>query len=159
MKTEGKARQKTSLSSQLANSFHGACSISIPQKSMMVLKVHGIPLAAKTENKRTLLQLGEGIKKWLLLAIDDGLNQVLGENGTKNIYCFLEQKCNMKPEDLPNNLEKFQVTLKEVFGAGALIIEKAIMENLYSHFNSNNEQTCLKYKSEEQFNLINYVMA
>lgn len=121
----------------------------------MVLKVYEIPIA-KMQNKGAAPQL-DGIKKHLLVAIDEGLNQVLGNITTKSIYCFLEQKCHMKPEDIPNNLEKFQVTLKEIFGTGALIIEKTIMENLYSQFSSTHKKISLKYKNKEHFNLINYV--
>lgn len=44
------------------------------------------------------------------------------------IYLFLEEKRHLKIEDIPNNLEDFQVTLNEIFGRGALLIEKTIME-------------------------------
>ena len=109
--------------------------------------MYGIPLA-KMENKREPIKAENGLKKQLLLAIDDGLSQVLSESGTKTIYCFLEQKYHMKPEDIPNNIERLRVTLKEVFGTGALIIEKTIMENLYSQFNRTNKKIRLKNKNK-----------
>jgi hypothetical protein len=123
---------------------------------MKVLKVHRFPLE-KLENKRSTKKLEDRLKKRLLLAIDDGLNQALGDIATKNVYWLLEQKCHLKPKEIPNNLERFQDILKEVFGTGALIIEKAIMENLYSQFSSTNEKISLKYKNKEHFNLINYI--
>ena len=47
--------------------------------------------------------------------------------------------------------------MKEIFGIGVLIIERAIMEKLYSRFSRTNEKISLKYKNKEQFNLINYI--
>lgn len=122
---------------------------------MKVLKLHEIPLE-KLENKRKT-KTSEGLKKRLLQSIDDSLNQILGETVTQKIYSFLEEKRHMKPEDIPNNLEGFQFTLKEIFGAGALIIEKIIMEKLYSRLSGTNEEISLEYENKEQFNFINYV--
>jgi hypothetical protein len=122
---------------------------------MKVLKLHEVPLK-KWVSKRNV-KASAALKKSLLQTIDDSLNQVLGEAVTQQIYSFLEQKCRIKPEDIPNNLEGFQFTLKEIFGAGALIIEKTIMEKLYSRLSSTNEEVSLEYENREQFNFINYV--
>ena len=54
-------------------------------------------------------------------------------------------------------LEDFQVTLNEIFGIGALVIEKTIMENLYSRLSISNEKVSLKYENKEQFNFVNYI--
>ena len=54
-------------------------------------------------------------------------------------------------------LEDFQVTLNENFGVGALVIEKTIMENLYSRLSISNEKVSLKYENKEQFNFVNYI--
>jgi hypothetical protein len=76
---------------------------------MKVLKVHEIPLE-KLEPKRNAKTEYE-IKKRLLLAIDDdSLSQTLGDVATKNIYLLLEQKCHMKPEDIPDNARALPFT-------------------------------------------------
>jgi len=63
----------------------------------------------------------------------------------------------LKREYIPDNLEDFQFVLEKIFGFGAHVIEKAIMENLYSRLILNNKEICLKYKNKEQFNFIYYI--
>ena len=123
---------------------------------MKALKLHEIPLerlVSKTKTKES----EEELKKCLLQTIDEGLNQILGGIVTQKIYLFLEEKHHLKIEDIPNNLEDFQVTLNEIFGRGALLIEKTIMENLYSRLSISNEKVSLRYKNKDHFNFINYI--
>jgi hypothetical protein len=120
-----------------------------PLKNMKVPELHEVALE-NTENP-------EKLKKHLLQTIDDSLNQLLGETVTQKIYRYLEEKHYIKREDIPNNLEGFQFTLKEIFGAGALVIEKTIMEKLYSRLSNANNKISLKYENKEQFNFPNYV--
>lgn len=63
----------------------------------------------------------------------------------------------MKPEDIPNKLEAFQSTLNEIFGRGTLVIEKTIMENLYSRLSITNKKIGLKYENKERLNFVNYI--
>ena len=82
---------------------------------MEVLKLHEIPLerlASKTNTKET----EKGLRKCLLQTIDESLNQILGGIVTQKIYSFLEEKRHLKIEDIPNNLEDFQVTLNQILG-------------------------------------------
>jgi len=96
-------------------------------------------------------------RKVLLETIDKSLKQVLGETATQTIYFHLEQKHHLKREDIPDNLEDFRFTLEKIFGIGALVIEKTIMENLHSRLSLNNKNLGLKYESKEQFNFIDYI--
>lgn len=96
-------------------------------------------------------------RKVLLKAIDESLNKVLGGIATQTIYFYFEQEHHLKPEDIPDNLENFRFTLERTFGIGALIIEKIIMENLYSRLSLNNKNISFKYKNKEQIGFINYV--
>jgi len=96
-------------------------------------------------------------KKTLLETIDEGLNKILGETATQTIYFHLEQMHHLKREDIPDNLEDFLLTLERIFGIGALVIEKTIMENLYSRLSLNNKDIVLKYTNREQFNFIGYI--
>jgi hypothetical protein len=63
----------------------------------------------------------------------------------------------VKREDNLDNLELFQFALEGIFGRGALIIEKTIIENLYSRLSLSNKKFRLRYKNKEQFNFINYI--
>ena len=102
-------------------------------------------------------QSEEEFERCLLEAIDESMVHILGETATQAIYFHLEQKHHLKREDVPDNLEDFQFTLERIFGIGALVIEKRIMENLYSRLCFNNKNLSFKYKNKEQFNFMNYV--
>ena len=123
---------------------------------MKVLKLHEVPLE-RLASKTNIKESEEGLKTCLLQTIDESLNQILGGIATQKIYLFLEEKRHLKIEDIPNNLEDFQVTVNEIFGRGALVIEKTIMENLYSRLSISNEKASLRYENKEQFNFVNYI--
>lgn len=108
------------------------------------------PLSVKKESYNEF-------KKVLLKAIDESLNKVLGGIATQTIYFYFGQEHHLKPEDIPDSLENFLFTLERIFGIGALIIEKIIMENLYSRLSLNNKNLSFKYKNKEQIGFINYV--
>ena len=95
-------------------------------------------------------------KRTLLEAIDESLNKILGETATRTIYFHIQQNHHLKRQDIPDNLQDFLSTLERIFGIGALVIEKTIMENLYSRLSINNKDLSLKYKNKEQFNFIGY---
>ncbi|MBN1357387.1 hypothetical protein JW988_01325 [Candidatus Bathyarchaeota archaeon] len=68
--------------------------------------------------------------KVLLRAIDEALNS-LGESVRQSIYFHIENKFNVARNEIPEKLEQFQGGLKEIFGAGAHVIEISIMKNLH----------------------------
>ena len=106
-------------------------------------------LSIKDENHK--------FKRALLKAIDKSLNKILGETATQAIYFHLEQDHHLKREDIPDNLEDFLFNLQRIFGTGVLVIEKSIMENLYSRLSLNNKTLSLEYTDKEQFNFIDYI--
>ncbi|MEM3731259.1 MAG: hypothetical protein QW667_03855 [Candidatus Bathyarchaeia archaeon] len=72
----------------------------------------------------------ELFKRCLLEAVDEGL-LILGDSGRKAIYFHLQKLHSLKREDIPNNPEAFAKGLREIFGVGAEVIEKAIIKVLY----------------------------
>lgn len=99
----------------------------------------------------------EEFNKILLDAIDHGMKRILGETAAQSVYFYLQRDENLRREDIPNNLEKFLFTLERIFSVGVLVIEKAIMENLYLRLSRKNKNLVLKYKDTEQFNFISYI--
>jgi hypothetical protein len=102
-------------------------------------------------------ELEEEFKRYLLEAIDESMVHILGETATQAIYFHLEHNEQMKREDIPDNLEKFVSALERIFSVGALVIEKTIMENLYSRLSFKNKKLSLRYETKEQFNFIDYI--
>ncbi|MCW4035019.1 MAG: hypothetical protein NWF03_06605 [Candidatus Bathyarchaeota archaeon] len=111
----------------------------------------------KKPAKRLEKKVPETLQEQLLQVVDDSLTEVLGSDATQITYRLFEQKHNLKPKDIPNNLERFQYMLREVFGTGALLIEKKIMENIYTQMRGANKKISIKYYDEVQFNLSNYI--
>jgi hypothetical protein len=68
--------------------------------------------------------------KILLRAIDEALNS-LGESVRQAIYFHIEDKFGIIKNEIPEKLQQFQGGLKEIFGAGAQVIEILIMKNLH----------------------------
>ncbi|MGD6809308.1 MAG: hypothetical protein ACQCN3_06370 [Candidatus Bathyarchaeia archaeon] len=67
----------------------------------------------------------------LLLSAIDNAFLSLGESVKKSIYFHLEEKFNLKKEQIPLKLNKFQEALEQIFGSGARFLEILIMKNLY----------------------------
>jgi len=65
----------------------------------------------------------------LLDAVDEGL-LMLGESAKNAMYFHLEKIVSLKRDGIPDNLEAFTEGLEKIFGAGAQVIEKAIMKSL-----------------------------
>jgi len=57
--------------------------------------------------------------KLLICAIDEALKS-LGESVRKSIYFYIENKFSVTRNEIPRNLQGFQVGLEEIFGTGAL---------------------------------------
>jgi len=56
--------------------------------------------------------------KLLLNAIDEALNS-LGESVKQSIYFHIENKFSVTRNEIPRNLQGFQVGLEKIFGTGA----------------------------------------
>ena len=65
-------------------------------------------------------------------AVDETLKQVFKEAGTQVIYNFIENKCHLKCEEIAEKPEDFSAGLERLMVSAAAVIEKMILENLYS---------------------------
>lgn len=66
----------------------------------------------------------------LLTAIDNAFLS-LGESVKKSIYYHLQEQFDLKREQIPNHITKFQTANERIFGSGARFLEILIMKNLY----------------------------
>lgn len=72
--------------------------------------------------------------KILLDLVDRGIREVFGEPAVQFIYDYLEKSSSLRRDDIPKKPEVFVEGLEEMLGSGAKVIEKLILNNLYSHF-------------------------
>jgi hypothetical protein len=71
----------------------------------------------------------EEFEKLLVEAIDEGLSS-LGESPKQAILFHLENTFNIKKQEISNNIEAFDDSLKKLFGPGADFLEKLILKKL-----------------------------
>ncbi len=65
--------------------------------------------------------------RFLMQAVDEGLG-MLGEPARKIIYRKLERDFRICPADIPVKFEQFSWALKEIFGPGADVLIRLIVE-------------------------------
>lgn len=66
----------------------------------------------------------------MLEAVDEGLQQILGDSGRKATYFHLQLMYSLTREDIPNNPAVFASGLEKIFGVGAKVIEESIIKSL-----------------------------
>jgi len=65
-----------------------------------------------------------------LVAIEEGLSS-LGNSPKQAIFFHLENSFKIRKTNIPTNLVGFAKALEEIFGPGALYLEKLIVKRLY----------------------------
>ncbi|MEM4713107.1 MAG: hypothetical protein QXQ61_00995, partial [Candidatus Bathyarchaeia archaeon] len=79
------------------------------------------------------------VERALIEAVDEGL-LMLGESGREAVYFHLQNLYGVKKEEIPVKLEEFADGLRKIFGLGAAVIEKAIIESLYDKIGMKHEE-------------------
>lgn len=82
--------------------------------------------------------------------LDEQLKRVFGAPATSIIYNHLERNYSLKREEIPEKLEAFNTGLTEFLSSGAQVIQKMILEKLYSH-------TGIKHQIREGYSFVDYV--
>ncbi|NIP67341.1 hypothetical protein GWN63_06510 [Candidatus Bathyarchaeota archaeon] len=86
--------------------------------------------ASRCRKKGSLLDL-------LLEVIDDTLKHIFREGGARVIYNTLEDRFQLKQEDIGEKPHVFSAGLEELLGSGAPVIERLILKELNSRLQLN----------------------
>jgi hypothetical protein len=70
--------------------------------------------------------------------IDSVLKQVFGEDATRFIYKYLEQRYALRQNDFSEKIDVFAKGLEECLSSGAFVVENKILEDLSSVYGSFN---------------------
>jgi len=62
------------------------------------------------------------------------LNQVFGTEATHLIYRHLEAKYALKPEEVVDRIDIFAKGLEEFLSSGAYVVERKILDDIYSSY-------------------------
>jgi len=88
--------------------------------------------SANKKRKGKICERTETRDDLLLSVVDETVKQVFKESGAKVIYSFIENKCHLKREEIVERPEEFSAGLERLLSSAAPVIEKLILENLYS---------------------------
>jgi len=66
--------------------------------------------------------------------IDRVLREIFGEEATLLIYKYLEERYSLKQGEIVEKIDVFAKGLKEILRSGAYVIEKKILEDIYSSY-------------------------
>ena len=69
----------------------------------------------------------------LIKTIDNSLKEVFTENVASTIYAYLKSSYALDQEQIPERLDLFQDGLHNFLSSGAYVVERVILENLYSN--------------------------
>jgi hypothetical protein len=89
-------------------------------------------------------------EKSVMKTIDIRLNQIFGETGTSVIYNYLQTSLSLPHEEIPEKLEVFAEGLDRFLSSGAKVVEKVILDSLYSDFGR-------EFQFKEGYNFADYV--
>lgn len=67
--------------------------------------------------------------------VDNILKQALGEKAALLIYKYMESRYSLRPSELATKFDVFAKGLESFLNSGALIIERKIIEEIYSRGN------------------------
>lgn len=86
----------------------------------------------------------------IIEAIDVRLKQIFGDVGTMAIYNYLQSALSLPQEEIPGKLEIFAEGLDRFLSSGSKVVEKVILDGLYSNFGQ-------KFEFKKGYNFVDYV--
>ena len=89
-------------------------------------------------------------EKSIIKTIDVQLRHVFGETGTTVIYEYLQSTLSLRQEEIPKKLKVFSEGLDKFLSSGARVIEKVILDGLYSDFGQ-------EFQFKEGYTFVDYV--
>jgi len=92
----------------------------------------------------------EKLDDLLLSAVDETMNHVFREAGTKVIYDYLENNSPLEREEIAEKPKVFSAGLERLLDSSAPVIEKMILKNLYSKLG-------LKFEEKKGYEFSDYV--
>lgn len=70
--------------------------------------------------------------KLLLEIVDESLTSILGENSKMELYCYLKETVAFDTDNVNVEFAAFHMGIKNLFGSSAIIVENAIIKELFS---------------------------
>jgi ribosomal protein L5 len=82
----------------------------------------------------TLIQQQKNKEDKISKIVDRVLNQIFGKEATQLIYKYLENRYSLRQEEISEKIDLFAKGLEEFLSTGARVIEKRILDDIYSSY-------------------------
>ena len=89
-------------------------------------------VAVNMNRKDTVCETKGKLADLLLSAVNETVKQIFKEAGAEVIFNFIEKQCHLKLEEIVEKPEVFSAGLERLTVSATSVIEKMILENLYS---------------------------
>jgi len=86
--------------------------------------------------------------------IDRVLTQVFGKEATNLIYKYLERNHSVRRDEIAEKIDAFAKGLEEFLSSGAYVVERKILEDVYSNYGSIHK---LEFKSQPNCDFVNQI--
>ncbi|MBE0520097.1 hypothetical protein IBX35_03540 [Candidatus Bathyarchaeota archaeon] len=87
----------------------------------------------------------------ILKIVDRVLNQVFGKEATRLIYRHLESNYSVKRGEIAEKIDVFAKGLEEFLSSGAYVVERKILEDMYSSYGLLRRLELEKMQEEQDF--------
>ena len=84
-------------------------------------------------------------------AIDKVLRKIFGNEATLLIYKHLEKRYSLRQDEIVEKIDVFAKGLEEILRSGAYVVEKKILEDIYSSFGSTPR---LKFERRNKYDFV-----
>ena len=106
--------------------------------------------AVNIDRKDKVCETKGKLSDLLSSAVNETVKQIFKEAGAKVIFAFIENKCHLKLEEIVEKPEAFSAGLERLTVSATSVIEKMILENLYSKLN-------LKFAEKDGYEFSDYI--
>ncbi len=79
----------------------------------------------------------EELRTETLRAIDEGFKELLGDSCSRAVYYYFHMRTGLRVEDVVDRPEALVGFLREMFGAGAQVLERGLVKRLCAKFGIN----------------------
>ena len=124
----------------------------VPEVGEMTTQ-HTVERSSVLSSRRCKHKLGKETRRLnclLLNAVEETLEHIFKEASAKVVYDYIENKCHLKREEIVEKPEDFSAGLKRLMVSAASVIEKMILEKLYSKLE-------LKFVEKEGYEFSDYI--
>ena len=122
----------------------------VVQMSVKLSATEDLSVPSGTENEGKISKRKEKLDDVMLNAVEETLKQIFKEEGARVIHDYIENHSGLKREEIAEKPDVFSTGLGRLLASAAPVIEKKILENLYSKLE-------LKFEEKSGFEFPDYI--